>query len=222
MVSRRRWEAALSHRPGPHPPGKRGPKPLQGKRQRRLQAWAERPDTPWETVAVDWDGGQRRTLWGFPPTARWHTPGLPPLEIRVVSVCDAERKLRMEAFCCPGLQATPGHLLAWVVMRWSVEVTGEEGRTQRGLETQRHGSDQAIACTTPVRWALCSLVTVLALQWSQDGQSRYQSRHGITRLSRHARLVWPWFAGISGVRGLGGTLLPGQSPSHCLRRLSSA
>src|SRR6266550_9597538 len=50
MVSRLRWDAALYHRPAPHPPGKRGPQPLKGKRQRRLQAWAERADTPWETV----------------------------------------------------------------------------------------------------------------------------------------------------------------------------
>jgi hypothetical protein len=54
MVSRLRWAAALSHRPAPHPPGQRGPQPLKGKRQRRLQAWAERADTPWETVEVDW------------------------------------------------------------------------------------------------------------------------------------------------------------------------
>jgi hypothetical protein len=54
MVSRQRWDAALYHPPGPLPPGKRGPKPLKGKRQRRLQAWAEGADTPWETVELDW------------------------------------------------------------------------------------------------------------------------------------------------------------------------
>ena len=42
MVSRLRWDAALYHPPGPQPPGKRGPKPTKGKRQRSLQAWAER------------------------------------------------------------------------------------------------------------------------------------------------------------------------------------
>src|SRR5262245_15598731 len=35
MVSRRRWDAALYHPPAPQPPGKRGPKPSQVKRQRR-------------------------------------------------------------------------------------------------------------------------------------------------------------------------------------------
>src|ERR687896_2544608 len=38
MVSRLRWDAALYHPPDPQPKGKRGPKPLKGKRQRSLQA----------------------------------------------------------------------------------------------------------------------------------------------------------------------------------------
>ena len=76
----------------------------------------------------------------------------------------------MEAFFCTDLQATPVQILAWVVMRWSVEVTFEEGRAQLGLETQRQWSDQAIARTTPVLLGLFSLVTLLALQLSHNGQ----------------------------------------------------
>jgi DDE superfamily endonuclease len=170
MVSRLRWDAALYHRPGPQSPRKRGRKPTKGKRQRSLQAWAERADTPWETVDVDWYGGQRKTLWVFSHTALWHTPGLPPVEIRVVIVCDPEGKLRMEAFFCTDLQATPGQMLAWVVMRWSVEVTCEESRAQLGRETQRQGSDHAMARTTPILLALFSLITLLALRLSRDGQ----------------------------------------------------
>src|SRR5215510_5680482 len=167
MVSRRRWDAALYHQPAPHPPGKRGPKPLKGKRQRSLQAWAERADTPWETVEVDWYGGRRKQLWVFSHTALWHTRGLPPVDIRFVLVGDPEGKLRMEAFFCTDLQATPVQILAWVVMRWSVEVTFEEGRAHLGLETQRQWSDRAIARTTPVLLALFSIVTLLALRLSQ-------------------------------------------------------
>jgi hypothetical protein len=76
----------------------------------------------------------------------------------------------MEAFFCTDLQATPEQILQWVVMRWSVEVTFEEGRAHLGLETQRQWSDQAIARTTPVLLGLFSLVTVLALRLSQGGQ----------------------------------------------------
>lgn len=170
MVSRLRWDAALYHPPGPQPPGKRGPKPTKGKRQRSLREWAVRSDTPWETVEVDWYGGQRKQLWVFSRTALWYTPGLPPVDIRYVLVADPEGKLRMEAFFCTDLQATPVEILQWVVMRWSVEVTFEEGRAHLGLETQRQWSDQAIARTTPILLALFSLVTVLALQLSHGGQ----------------------------------------------------
>ena len=170
MVSRLRWDAALYHPPEPQPPGKRGRKPTKGPRQRHLQAWANRRDTPWETVEVDWYSGQRKTLWVFSHTALWYTPGLPPVDIRDVLVADPEGKLRIEAFFCTDLRATPVEILPWIVMRWSVEVTFEEARAHLGVETQRQWSDRAIARTTPVLLGVFSLVTVLALQWRQDGQ----------------------------------------------------
>jgi hypothetical protein len=142
MVSRLRWDAALYHWPEPQPPSKRGLKPTKGKRQRSLQDWAARMDTPWEDVEVDWYGGQRTQLWGFSHTALWYTPGLPPVAIRFVLVCNPEGKLRMEAFFCTDLQATPVEILQWVVMRWSVEVTFEEERVHLGLETQRQWSER--------------------------------------------------------------------------------
>jgi hypothetical protein len=71
MVSRLRWDTALYHPPGHQPSGKRGRKPSKGKRQRSLQGWAERTDTPWETVEVDWYGGQRKQLWVVSRTALW-------------------------------------------------------------------------------------------------------------------------------------------------------
>jgi hypothetical protein len=95
---------------------------------------------------------------------------LPPVAIRDVLVADPEGKLRMEAFFCTDLQATPEQILAWVVMCWSLEVTCEEVRTHLGLETQSQWSALAITRTTPILLGLFSLVTVLALQLSGDGQ----------------------------------------------------
>jgi hypothetical protein len=169
MVSRLRWDAALYHPPAPQPPGKRGRKPTKGPRQRRLQSWAERADTPWETVEVVWYGGQLKKLWVFSRTALWYTPRQSPVAIRDVLVADPEGKLRMEAFFCTDVQATPAQILPWVVMRWSVEVTFEETRAHLGLETQRQWSEPAIARTTPVLLGLFSLVSVLALRLSGAG-----------------------------------------------------
>src|SRR5262245_2555771 len=169
MVSRLRWDAALFHPPEPQPPGKRGRKPAKGRRQRSLQAWASRSDTPWEDVEVAWYGGQRKQLWVFSHTTLWYTPGLPPVAIRYVLVADPEGKLRLEAFFCTDLEATPAQILAWAVMRWSVEVTCEEARGHLELDTQRQWSDHAMARTTPVLLGLFSIVTMLALRLSDAG-----------------------------------------------------
>jgi hypothetical protein len=169
MVSRLRWAAVLDHRPGPQPPGQRGPTPTKGTRQRRLPGWAERAETPWEDGAVTWESGERQPLGGFSRTALWDTPRLPPVEIRDVLGADPEGRLRREAFFCPDLQATPGELLPWVVMRWAGEVTCEEARAHLGLETPRQWSDHAIARTTPVLLALFALVTLRALRLSYGG-----------------------------------------------------
>jgi hypothetical protein len=116
---------------------------------------------------VVWYSGQRKKLWVFSHTALWYTRGLPLVNIRSVLVCDPEGKLRMETFFCTDLQATPAHILEWVVMRWSVEVTCEAARAHLGLETQRQWSDHAMAHTTPILLGLFSLVTILALKLSR-------------------------------------------------------
>lgn len=154
--------------PAPQPPGKRGRKPTKGPRQRSLQDWANRRDTPWATVEVAWYGGQRKTWWVFSHTALWYPPGLPPVDMRSVLVAEPEGKRRMEAFCCTDLRATSVEILPWVVMRWSVEVTFEEARAHLGFETQRQWSDKAITRTTPVLLGLFSLVTLLAMRLSQS------------------------------------------------------
>ena len=220
MVSRLRWDAALYHPPGPQPPGKRGPKPTEGEAPTELAELGGALRYPLGDVEVDWYGGQRKQLWVFSRTALWYTPGLPPVAIRYVLVADPEGKLRMEAFFCTDLQATPAQILAWVVMRWSVEVTFEEARAHLGLETQRQWSDQAIARTTPVLLALFSLVTVLALQLSQrradpgagDGlvsQSRADLR-GLSGLGTSASLACPVFGELYS-RGRVHAISPGGS-----------
>jgi hypothetical protein len=108
-------------------------------------------------------GSFRTPLCGTPP-------GLPQVAIRYVLVADPEGKLRMDAFLCTDLEATPAQILEWAVRRWSSEVTFEEARAHLGLETQCQWSDRAIARTTPVLLALFASVTALALRLSDAGQ----------------------------------------------------
>ena len=77
-----------------------------------------------------------------------------------------EEQLRLDAFsytCKP-----PPCRLPWGIRHCSGEIACEEARGHPGLEIQRLWSNPAIAPTTPVLWALFSLVTVLARHLSQE------------------------------------------------------
>jgi hypothetical protein len=54
-------------------------------------------------------------------------------------------------------------------LSWLASGRDKEARTHMGLESQRQWSELTITRTTPVRFALCSLVTLLALRLSQGG-----------------------------------------------------
>jgi len=167
-VSRLRLDACLHDWPGPQPKGKRGPKPKKGDRQRALKARLTDPATVWQTVTIDWYQGKQRTLEIATGLALWYTPGQDPLPLRWVLVRDPAGKLLPAAFFATDLEATPEQILAWIIMRWGIEVTFEEARAHLGLETQRQWSDLAIARTTPALLGLFSFITLLAHRLHPD------------------------------------------------------
>ncbi len=167
-VSRLRLDAGLYNWPGPQPKGKRGPKPKKGTRQPLLKARLQDAATQWQTLTIDWYDGKRRTLDIVTGTALWYTPGQNPLPLRWVLVRDPLGELRPAAFFATDLHASPEQILAWVVMRWSIEVTFEEARAHLGFETQRQWSDLAIVRTTPALLGLFSFVTLLAHRLTTD------------------------------------------------------
>ena len=169
MICRLRLDAALYHPPSPQAPGKRGPKPKKGPRQRRLAEWARRSDTPWEQVEVNWYGGQCKTMQVFSRTGLWHRRGCDPVAIRYILSRDPEGKQADAAYFCTDEGVAPEAILKYVVQRWSLEVTLEEVRAHLGLETQRQWSGLAIARTTPVLLGLFSVVTLAALRWHEAG-----------------------------------------------------
>jgi hypothetical protein len=170
LVTRLRMDANLYHPPGAQPRSKRGRKPLKGGRQRKLEEWAARSDTAWEEVEVSWYRGERKKVQVFSRTGLWYTPGWRPVAIRYLLVRDPEGKLRDEAFGCTKLDASPAEIIEWIVMRWSVEVTFEEGRAHLGMETQRQWSEKAILRTTPVVLGIYTLVTIMAVRLAKDGK----------------------------------------------------
>jgi hypothetical protein len=94
--------------------------------------------------------------------AVWYHSGLPPVNIRWVLITDPAEQFEPQALLCTDVNAGAKQIVEWFVLRWQLEVTFEEARAHLGIETQRQGSDLAIARTTPSLLGLFSLVTVFA------------------------------------------------------------
>jgi len=84
-------------------------------------------------------------------------------------VGNAEGDPEPAAFFCTGPACEPLWLVTALVRRWNVEVTFEEGRRPRGVETPRQGSDRAMARPTPLLFGLFSLVCLLAHRLTAAG-----------------------------------------------------
>jgi DDE superfamily endonuclease len=164
LVIRLRPDAALYDPAPAREAGKRGRPAVKGKRQPTLAKRLADPTTVWQECTVAWYGGITRTVEIATGTALWYHPGIAPVAIRWILVRDPQGRFASQAVLCTDQNADPVEILAWFVMRWSVEVTFHEVRTHLGVETQRHWSDLAILRTTPALLALFSLVTIFAQQ----------------------------------------------------------
>lgn len=161
-ISRLQMNARLFDPPMPKPAGKRGKQPIVGPRQPKPKDWLDNPDTPWQHMTLDWYGGKQRRMDVWSGTALWYAYGSTPLPIRWVLVRDPSNVLPAQVFLCTSLQLSPASILAFVVQRWSVEVTFEEVRAHLGFETQRQWNDLAIARISPLILGLFSLICLFA------------------------------------------------------------
>jgi hypothetical protein len=169
LVCRLRLDAGLYEPPGEQPRGKRGRRPKKGPRQVKLKEWAQRGDTPWEDVEVEWYGGQRKRMRLLCRTGLWYSFGQDPVAIRYVLARDPEGDLEDAGYFSTDEAMIPEEILRYIVWRWSVEVTFEEARAHLGLETQRQWSDLAILRTTPLLLGLYSIVMLAAVGYHEAG-----------------------------------------------------
>ncbi len=140
LVIRMRLDAALYDPAPARQAGKKGRPAIKGQRQMTLLKRLADPTTVWQKRTVAWYGGITRTVEIATGAALWYHPGIPPVAIRWVLVRDPEGKFASQAVLCTDQNADPVQILAWFVMRWTVEVTFHEVRTHLGVETQRHWS----------------------------------------------------------------------------------
>jgi hypothetical protein len=163
-ITRVRLDACVSD-PVPAPkPGKKGRAALKGNAQPTLAQRLPDRTTPWQTQTVAWYGGTTREREIATGTALWSHAPVPPVAIRWVLIRDPQGPYEPMALLCTDQQAEATRIVAWCVLRWTVDVTFHEGRAHLDVEIQHHWSDLAILRTTPALLGLFSLVTVCAQQ----------------------------------------------------------
>ncbi len=171
LVSRLRLDAQLYDFPTARPPGRRGPTPMKGRKKRKqLKDRIDDAKRRGKDTQVTWYGGRKKRVCLLSGICLWHTAGFPPVPIRWVLVVDPTDQSRPEAFFSTDRTLTPAQIIEYYVLRWNIEVTFEETRRHLGVETQRQWSDLAIARTTPVLFALYSLVCLIAYRLTDGGQ----------------------------------------------------
>lgn len=169
IITRLRLDAALYEPAPPRRAGQRGRPRKKGKRLPTLCHYLHDKHLPWETIVVSqWYGKKQRVLEVASATAVWYHSGKPVVPLRWVLIRDPEGLLEPIALLSTDQELSVQDIVTYFVRRWSVEVTFQEGRAHLGLETQRQWSDLAIARTTPVLFALFSIVTLLAEKLHQQ------------------------------------------------------
>ena len=129
--------------------------------------------TGWQQVMVPgWYGEGERIVDLCSATAMWRHAGMPVVPIRWMLVRDPLGRFEPQALLYAGLVCAPEQILRWFVQRWQIEVTFQETRAHRGVETQRQWSDLVIARTTPCLLGLFSIVTLLAARLAGSAATR--------------------------------------------------
>ena len=166
LISRLRLDAQLFEFPEIVPSGKRGRKPVKGNRI-NLKDLLNAPKQPWQTLSVNWYGGEQKMIECLSFVCLWYHAGKPPLTVRIVLVKTPNGKNVAETFFSTDENNSPIQIINWFVLRWNIEVTFEETRSHLGIETQRQWSDNAIQRTTPLLMALYSILTLIAIKMNK-------------------------------------------------------
>ena len=124
----------------------------------------------WQELTVNWYGQGKRQLQICTGTALWYRSGYDPLPIRWVLTRDPAGRHPPKAIFSTDPGQPAEEIIQDVMKRWSLEVTFEESRTHLGIETQRQWSDLATLRSTPLLFALYSLVALFGHSLHPDGQ----------------------------------------------------
>ena len=165
LVSRLRLDAQL-FQPPVFSPKKLGRPPVKGERI-NLRALLNDPMQNWQSLTVNWYGGEQKILECLSFVCFWYHAGELPVELRVILVKTPGGKNEAEAFFSTDTSHSALQIINWFILRWNIEVTFFEARAHLGVETQRQWSDNAIQRSTPLLMGIYSLLTLIALKMNE-------------------------------------------------------
>ena len=97
------------------------------------------------------------------------------MAIRWGLIRDPHARFKPQALWSTNLEHTSEQMLAWLVRRWTMEVTFEDARAPLGMETPRQWHAQAIARATPALLSLYSIMTLTAHRLLDKGATCVRS-----------------------------------------------
>ncbi len=162
LISRLRLDARVYEFPSPPIPGKRGRKPIKGKRIPSFKSMLEDKDLQWTEAQVNWYGGEKKTMQYVSGINLLYKTGRKPLPVRWVLLRDPQGKALSVPLFSSSTEQSPEAIIEQFVFRFSIEVTFEDLRAHLGVETQRQWSEKAIVRTTPLLMGLFSLICLIA------------------------------------------------------------
>jgi hypothetical protein len=158
LITRMRADARLHDHPEQ---SERGRKKKLGKRLK----W---PIDGWEKVCVNWYGGQIKELSVKAKNCFW----LAGKRSEIIGLTAIWVNMRLDdpmILMSTDSNISVSEAIYLYIKRWNIEVTFRECRDYLGVETQRQWSDLAIARTTPLLFALYTLIVLI-------GNSIYKER----------------------------------------------
>jgi len=123
-----------------------------------MKEWANDPTQPWLTLVFD-QFGLHATLRVKTRRALYYKAGKDRL-LTIVLVHDVLGQRPDQMFYCTRLDWDPRQILATYALRWSIEVTFENGKQLLGLEDPANRKEKAVRRTAPMALVLYSLVVL--------------------------------------------------------------
>lgn len=165
LISRLRLDAQLFKFPE-YLPKKLGRRPIKGERITLKTLLADSTQS-WQSLVVNWYGGETKVLECLSFTCLWYHAGHTPVTLRIVLVKTPNGKNEAEVFFSTNISLEPVKIINYFILRWNLEVTFFETRAHLGVETQRQWSDKAIQRTTPLLMGLYSLITLIGVEMNK-------------------------------------------------------